>query len=114
MAGLLARSLPGKEPTDSCQMDLEQTCRLRISLVAPGDRLLNPRLLSILKLRAVSADASLLSCGIQPDLNPFFQHSPLELRECPHHQHHHSARRCRRVDGFGQTAEARPGMCMNQ
>jgi hypothetical protein len=68
----------------------------------------NLGLLLLGKLRATSADASFLSGGIQPGLGPFFEHGPLELRECPNHLHHHSARRCRSVDGFGQTAKARP------
>ena len=88
---------------------LEQPRGVGGRLVALRYHLADFNLLLRRQLWAASADAPLFAGSTQPGLGPFSQHGPLELRECTNHLHHHSACRCRRVDGFGQTAEARPG-----
>ena len=90
-------------------MDLEQTRGVGGRLVALRYHLADFNLLLRRKLWTASADAPLFAGGIQSSLGPLFEHRPFELGECPDHLHHHPACRCRRVDGFGQTAEARPG-----
>ena len=59
------------------------------------------------ELGATSADAALLTGGIDSGLSAFPQHGALELREGPYHLHHHPACRSRRVDRLGQTPESR-------
>ena len=51
----------------------------------------------------------LLTGGIDSGLSAFPQHGALELREGPHHLHHHPAGRSGRVDGLGQATESRSG-----
>ena len=54
-------------------------------------------------------DAALLTGGIASGLSAFPQHGALELREGPHHLHHHPAGRSGRVDRLGQATESRSG-----
>ena len=58
---------------------------------------------------AASPDAALLTGGIDSGLSAFPQHGALELREGPHHLHHHPAGRSGRVDRLGQVTESRSG-----
>ena len=51
----------------------------------------------------------LLTGGIDSGLSAFPQHGALELREGPHHLHHHPAGRSGRVDGLGQATKSRAG-----
>ena len=100
------RSTSRRERDSRSSFQTASTSPLRSCLVALGDHLSNLGLLLVGQLRTAYADAPLFAGSIQPGLGPFFEHGPLELRECPNHLHHHSACWCRRVDGFGQTAEA--------
>jgi len=62
------------------------------------------------KSRAASAaDAPLRAGGREPGLRPLPDHGPFELGKAPDHLHEHAPGRRGRIDGFGQTAEARPG-----
>ena len=61
------------------------------------------------ELGAATPDAALLTGGIDSGLSAFPQHGALELREGPHHLHHHPAGRSGRVDRLGQAAESRSG-----
>ena len=90
-------------------MDIEETCSGGGGLLAFRNHLTNLRLLLRRELGAASPDAALLTGGIESGLSAFPEHGALELREGPHHLHHHPTCRSRRVDRLGQATESRSG-----
>ena len=76
-------------------------------LISFRNHLSNLGLLLRGELGAATPEAALLTGGIDSGLSAFPQHGALELREGPHHLHHHPACRAGRVDRFGQTPESR-------
>ena len=90
-------------------MDLEEACSGGGGLISFRNHLSNLGLLLRGELGAASADAALLTGGIDSGLGAFPQHGALELREGPHHLHHHPAGRSGRVDRLGQATESRSG-----
>ena len=90
-------------------MDLEEACGCCCRLISFRNHLSNLGLLLRGELGAASPDVAFLTGGIDSGLGAFPQHGALELREGPHHLHHHSAGRSRRVDRLGQATESRSG-----
>ena len=90
-------------------MDLEEACSGGGGLISFRNHLSNLGLLLRGELGAATPDAALLTGGIDSGLSAFPQHGALELREGPHHLHHHPAGRSGRVDGLGQATESRSG-----
>ena len=88
-------------------MDLEQACSGGGGLVSFRNHLSNLGLLLRGELGAATADAALLTGGIDSGLGAFPKHRVLELREGPHHVHHHPVGRSRRVDRLGYAQESR-------
>ena len=95
-------------------MDLEEACSSDGGLLSFRNHLSNLGLLLRGELGAATPDAALLTGGIDSGLSAFPQHGALELREGPHHLHHHPAGRSGRVDRLGQATESRlrlPSSC---
>ena len=90
-------------------MDLEQAGSGGGGLISFRNHLSNLGLLLRGELGAASSHSNLLTGGIDSGLSAFPQHGALELREGPHHLHHHPACRSGRVDGLGQATESRSG-----
>ena len=90
-------------------MDLEEACSGGRGLISFRNHLSNLGLLLGGELGAASPDAAFLTGGIDSGLSAFPQHGALELREGPHHLHHHPAGRSGRVDRLGQATESRSG-----
>ena len=95
-----------EQPRDGGWVDLEEAGSSGGGLLAFRNHLSNLGLLLRGELGAATADAALLTGGIDSGLSAFPQHGALELREGPHHLHHHPAGRSRRVDRLGQTPES--------
>ena len=90
-------------------MDLEEAGSGGGGLISFRNHLSNLGLLLGGELGTASSHSTLLTGGIDSGLGAFPQHGALELREGPHHLHHHPAGRSGRVDGLGQATESRSG-----
>ena len=88
-------------------MDLEEACSGGSGLLSFRNHLSYLGLLLRGELGAATPDAALLTGGIDSGLSAFPKHGALELREGPHHLHHHPVGRSGRVDGLGQATESR-------
>ena len=98
-----------EQPRDGGWVDLEEAGSGGGGLLAFRDHLSNLGLLLRGELGAASPHSTLLTGGIDSGLSAFPQHGALELREGPHHLHHHPAGRSGRVDRLGQATESRAG-----
>ena len=87
-------------------MDIEEAGSGGSGLISFRNHLSNLGLLLRGELGAATPDAAFLTGGIDSGLSAFPQHGALELREGPHHLHHHPAGRSGRVDGLGQATES--------
>ena len=90
-------------------MDLEEAGGGSGGLIAFRNHLSYLGLLLGGELGAASPDAAFLTGGIDSGLSAFPKHGAFELRESPHHLHHHPACRSGRVDRLGQATESRSG-----
>ena len=90
-------------------MDIEEAGSGGGGFLTEQNHLANLGLLLRGELVAASPDAALLTGGIKSGLGAFPEHGALELREGPHHLHHHPACRSGRVDRLGQAAESCSG-----